>query len=228
MNSLLTEAAAIEHELIALRRDIHRHPELGRTEHVTSARILAELDALGIETRRAADTGVMGILKGAHPGKCVALRADIDALPIQEASCVPFASEIPGIMHACGHDMHTAALLGAARLLVSHQSELHGSVKFLFQPDEEGDGGAQRMVDDGCMENVDAIFGMHVCPELPAGTIAIHPGKAYAASNPFDLIIRGKSSHGAEPYLGVDAIAAASAIVGALQTIVSRNVSPLD
>ena len=228
MPNFLAEAAALENELIALRRELHRRPELGRAEHATSARIQSELHSLGIEARVLAGTGVMGVLRGPQPGKCVALRADMDALPLQEDSGLPFSSEVPGVAHACGHDMHTAALLGAARLLSMHRNELNGDVVFLFQPDEEGDGGAQRMIDEGCMEGVDAVFGAHVDPQLPAGTVAVHPGNAYAASNPFDIIVRGSSAHGAEPHRGCDAIVAASAMVGMLQTLVGRAVSPLD
>ena len=228
MTDLLNEAAAIEPRLIALRRDLHRHPELGRHEFQTAQRVENELRALGLKTRRIADTGVIGLLRGESDGPCIALRADMDALPIQERCGLDYASECPGVMHACGHDMHTAALIGAAGLLVRHRAELHGSVRFLFQPDEEGDGGAQRMVDEGCMEGVTAVFGAHVAPELPVGKVAVHAGSAYAASNPFDIIIRGQSAHGAEPHLGADAIVAASAMVSALQTLVSRAVSPLD
>lgn len=228
MIDLMQEASAIESRLIALRRDLHRHPELGRCEVRTSRMVEDSMRALGLETQRIADTGIVALLRGETPGPCVALRADMDALPIQEDCDAPYASEVPGVMHACGHDMHTAALIGAAELLSNHREALRGSVKFLFQPDEEGDGGAQRMIDDGCMDEVDAIFGAHVAPELPVGTVAIHSGSAYAASNPFDIIVRGRSAHGAEPHLGADAIAAASAMVGAIQTIVSRRVSPLD
>lgn len=228
MFNLLNEAAAIEADLIALRRLIHRRPELGRTESETTRLIESELDKLGIPHRRTADTGVVAELTGALPGPAVALRADMDALPVQEKTDLPYASEIPGVMHACGHDFHTAALLGAARLLSAHRDRLHGSVRFLFQPDEEGDGGAQRMIDDGCMKGVKAVFGAHVTPELPAGKVSVRYGKAYAASNPFDIVVRGSSCHGAEPHLGTDAIVAASAIVSALQTLVSREVSPLD
>jgi len=228
MPDFLAEAAAIEADMIALRRGFHQRPELGRAEHATSARIAEELSRLGIEVRKAAGTGVVGIFRGARPGRCVALRADMDALPVEEATGLPFSSENPGVMHACGHDMHAAALLGAARLLADRRAALCGSVRFFFQPDEEGDGGAQRMIDDGCMEGVDAVFGAHVSPELPVGMVAVRPGKAYAASNPFDLTVRGRSAHGAEPHLGADAIVAASAMVGALQTLVSRTVSPLE
>lgn len=228
MMSLWEEAAFLQPRMVALRRDIHRHPELGRAEKMTATTVETELRALGIQTRRVAQTGVMGILKGAQPGGCVALRADMDALPIQEQTGLPFASEAPGVMHACGHDLHTAALLGAAALLAHRRNDLSGEVRFLFQPDEEGDGGAQRMMDEGCMESVDAIFGAHVAPELPAGTVAVRPGKAYAASNPFDILVRGRGSHGAEPHLGRDAIVAASAIVGQIQTLISRELDPLD
>lgn len=228
MIDFLAEASAIESDLIALRREIHRRPELGRHEEITSRLVERELTKLGIPSRRVADTGVVGELTGALPGPIIALRADMDALPIQEQSGLSCASEVPGAMHACGHDLHTAALLGAARILAAHQSELCGSVRFLFQPDEEGDGGATRMIDEGCMDGVSAVFGAHVAPEYPCGTVGVRFGKAYAASNPFDITLRGRSSHGAEPHLGADAIVAASALVGAIQTLVSREVSPLD
>lgn len=228
MIDFLAEASAIEAELIAIRREIHRHPELGRSEFITAKLIERELSKLNIPFRRAADTGIIGELTGALPGPTVALRADMDALPILEQSGVSFSSEVSDVMHACGHDLHTASLLGAARLLSAHRSELRGSVRFFFQPDEEGDGGAKRMIDDGCMDGVSAVFGAHVAPELPCGTVGIRFGKAYAASNPFDITLHGKSSHGAEPHLGSDVIVAAGALVGAIQTLVSRQVSPLD
>ena len=228
MIDFLAEAAAIECDLIALRREIHRYPELGRHEENTARLVERELTALGIPCHRTADTGIVGELTGSLPGPFVALRADMDALPIQEQSGLECSSAVAGVMHACGHDLHTAALLGAARLLSAHRNALRGSVRFLFQPDEEGDGGAKRMIEDGCMESVSAIFGAHVAPEYPCGTVGVRFGKAYAASNPFDIILRGKSSHGAEPHLGTDAIIAASALVHAIQTLVSREVSPLD
>ena len=228
MFPLLDEAARLQPELIALRRDLHRHPELGRAETRTAQRVEAELHAAGVSPLRVADTGVVGTLQGALPGRCVALRADMDALPVQEDTGLPFSSENAGVMHACGHDLHTAALIGAARILAAHRDQLRGSVKFFFQPDEEGNGGAQRMINDGCMEQVDAVFGAHVAPELPAGTVAVCPGAAYAASNPFDIVVRGRGAHGAEPNLGADAIAAGSAIVTAIQSLVSREISPLD
>lgn len=228
MSRLLNESACIQDELIQIRRSLHRHPETGRNELLTRDLIEKRLRGVGIQTRRIAGTGLVGTLIGALPGRCIALRADMDALPVQERTDLPYASEVPGVMHACGHDMHVAALLGAAKLLASHKDELRGSVRFFFQPDEEGDGGAQRMIDEGCMVGVDAVFGAHVAPELPAGTVSVRYGKAYAASNPFDIIIRGRSAHGAEPHLGADAIVAASTVVTALQTLVSRTIPPLE
>lgn len=228
MIDFLAEASAIEADLIALRREIHRHPELGRQEKLTTQLVERELNTIGISTRRVADTGVEGTLTGALPGPMVALRADMDALPVQEQTGLSCASETPGVMHACGHDLHTAALLGAARLLSAHRDRLCGCVRFLFQPDEEGDGGAARMISDGCMDGVCAVFGAHVAPEYPCGTVGVRFGKAYAASNPFDITLRGRSSHGAEPHLGADVIVAAGALIGAIQTLVSREVSPLD
>ena len=228
MIDFLSEAAGIEAELIALRREIHRQPELGRCEKKTAQLIERELSALGIPCRHTAETGMIGELTGSLPGPIVALRADMDALPIQEQSEADYASVIPGMMHACGHDLHTAALLGAAKLLSAHKANLRGSVRFLFQPDEEGDGGAKRMIEDGCMEGVSAVFGAHVAPEIPCGKAGVRFGKAYAASNPFDIVLRGKSSHGAEPHLGTDVIIASSALVSAIQTLISRETSPLD
>jgi len=228
MADLLAEAKALEGELIALRRDLHSRPELSGREYATSARVLEELRKLGIDAKQTADTGVVGVLCGAYPGKCVALRADLDALPIHEETNLEFKSGNPGVMHACGHDMHAAALIGAAKLLAARRNELRGSVKFFFQPDEEENGGARRMIDEGCMENVNAVFAAHADPELPAGMVGIRSGAAYASSNPFDITVRGKSCHGAQPHLGCDAIVAASAMVGALQTVVSRRLSPMD
>ncbi|MBR5389786.1 MAG: amidohydrolase, partial [Clostridia bacterium] len=169
--TILAEAKALAGYMTALRRDMHAHPELGGTETRTQALILRELTAMGIEAAPCADTGVLGLLRGGQAGKTIGLRADIDALPIQEETGLPFASQTPGVMHACGHDTHAAALLGAAKLLAAHRASIAGNVKFFFQPDEEGDGGAQRMVDAGCLENprVDAVFGGHSSTAAPAG-----------------------------------------------------------
>lgn len=228
MIHFLSEAAAMQSHLIELRRELHRHPELGRNEKLTQRLLERELCALSIPFRRCAETGIVAELTGALPGKTVALRADMDALPILEQTGLPYASENSGVMHACGHDIHVAALLGAARLLAAHRSQLRGAIRFLFQPDEEGDGGAKRMIEEGCMDNVSAVFGAHVAPEYPVGTIGVRFGKAYAASNPFDITLRGKSSHGAEPHLGTDTIAAVGSLICAIQTLTSREVSPLD
>ena len=215
-SELIHEAENIADELAALRRAFHMDPELGNREYHTAARIEAALNGWGIPTRRLLDTAVVGVLKCALPGPCVALRADMDALPLTETTGAGFASRNPGVMHACGHDVHMTAALGAARLLASHREALPGSVVFLFQPDEEGRGGAQRMIDAGALEGVDAVFGAHVSPDLPAGHVGVRYGKFYAASNPFKIVVHGVSAHGAEREKGVDALGAAAALVNRL------------
>ena len=214
---------------IALRREIHRHPELGFEEHQTSALVERQLDELGIEHRRVAGTGVVGVVRGALPGRTAALRADMDALPIDEDSGEACASEVPGKMHACGHDAHTAMLLGAARELSRRRATLHGNVVLLFQPAEEGPGGAEPMLAAGVLDNpkVDAIAMLHVDPRLPTGTIGITPGPVNAAADELYLTIRGKGGHGGYPHKAVDAIPAAAATVLALQNIASRETDPL-
>ena len=206
-------------EILRLREAFHRHPELGNREERTAAQIEAALQSWGIETCRPFGTAVVGTLKGARSGKAVALRADMDALPVQETTGCPFASETAGQMHACGHDVHMAAALGAAKLLARERESLCGTVKFFFQPDEEGSGGAQRMIAAGCMEGVDAVFGAHVAPDLPEGVIGIRFGKFYAASDVFDLRVIGKSAHGAAPEQGIDALAAAAELVCRLKAL---------
>lgn len=214
---------------ISLRHDFHRWPELGNEEYKTAERIRAELDSMGIETERMLQTGILGKINNLPGKKTVALRADIDALPIQEAVKLPFSSERKGIMHACGHDVHTAVLLGTARVLNEIKNEINGNVKLIFQPAEETTGGAKRMMRKGCLEpKTDYILGLHVKPDLPAGTIGIKYGKVHAASDSFRIEIKGKTSHGAYPEMGVDSIAAAAQIITGLQSIVSRNVSPLN
>lgn len=227
---LKKDALALAPAWQALFRAIHQHPELGREEHRTAALIRRRLDELGIPYTPIADTGTMALIRGAYPGKTLAFRADIDALPIQEATNLLYASQIPNVMHACGHDLHTAALLGAAELLLKHRGRLHGTVKLFFQPDEEGDGGASRMIAADCMENphVDAVLCCHVDSSIPTGTFATRSGPACAASNPFSVTLRGRGSHGAKPHLGTDVIAAGAQIITALQTISSRRVSPTD
>ena len=219
MTDYLKEARKLAPELTALRKALHRHPELGNHEFETAKQIEAWLLACGIPANRLLDTAVVGTLTGTKEGNTVAIRADMDALPLQEATGVEESSEVPGVMHACGHDVHMAAALGAAKLLAAHRTELPGKVVFLFQPDEEGNGGAQRMIDAGALEGVDAVFGCHVSPELPAGCVGIRYGKFYAASDTFRVTLTGKSAHGAQREKGIDALAAAAEMVSALVSL---------
>lgn len=219
MTDYLAEARRIAPELIELRHAFHRRPELGNREYETAERIEAFLRGCGIPSKRLLDTAVVGTLAGARDGKTAALRADMDALPIWEETGADFASETPDVMHACGHDVHMAAVLGAAKLLAAHCEELRGSVVFLFQPDEEGNGGAQRMIDAGALHGADAVFGCHVSPELPAGHVGVRYGKFYAASDTFHITLTGKSAHGAQREKGVDALAAAAETVSALLSL---------
>lgn len=228
-SDFLSRARAAAPELEQLRHEIHRHPEPGNGEVRTAALVESTLRSLGVEVYRPFGTAVVGVLRGGLPGRCAALRADMDALPVREATGADFASLTEGWMHACGHDFHAAAALGAARLLCERRESLRGTVKFFFQPDEEGDGGALRMIEAGCLESpgVDAVFGAHVSPDLPAGCVGVRYGKFYAASNPFRAVIRGRSAHGAEPERGIDALyAAASAVRGAralAETLSGKN-----
>lgn len=214
---------------ISLRQDFHRWPELGNEEYRTAERIQWELSQLDIDFERMLSTGIVGCINKNRGKKTVALRADMDALPIQETVALPFASERKGIMHACGHDVHTAILLGTAMVLSKIKNEIKGCVKFIFQPAEETTGGAKRMIRRGCLEpRTDYILGLHVKPDLPAGTIGIKYGKVHASSDMFQVTIKGKNSHGAYPEMGIDAIAAASQIVTGIQSIIARNISPLN
>ena len=220
---------SVRERVVELRRTIHRHPELGFEEQQTQALVESELDALGIEHRRVAKTGVVGIVRGVKPGRVAALRADMDALPITEKSGEPFSSEVPGKMHACGHDAHTAMLLGAARVLQGMRDELHGSVVLLFQPAEEGPGGAEPMIAEGALDNpkVDAAAMLHVDHRLHAGSIGVTPGPVNASADEFHITVQGRGGHGAYPHTAADAIPAACAMVTALQTIASRETDPL-
>jgi len=228
-NPLLQEVKAIAPWLEDIFQRLHRCPELGRQEYKTQALILEELKKLGIEAEPIADTGVMGLIRGGKPGKTVAFRADMDALPVQEETDLPYRSQNPGVMHACGHDAHTTILLGAAKLLSDRKERLQGNVKLFFQPNEEGDGGAKRMIAAGCMENphVDGVFFGH-SGTLPVGTVSVKTGSVSAASNSFTVTFRGKGAHGAQPHNGTDVIVAASQVVVALQTICSRRTNPTD
>ncbi len=214
---------------IALRREIHRHPELGFEEERTAALVERELAALGIERRRVAGTGVIGVLRGELPGNVVGLRADMDALPLTERSGESFSSEVPGKMHACGHDAHTAMLLGAARVLAHERKSFAGTAVLLFQPAEEGPGGALPMIEAGALDDppVDAIAMLHVDPRLETGTIGFIGGTCNAAADEFRITIQGRGGHGAAPHLSVDAIPCAAATVLALQNIAARETDPL-
>lgn len=220
--------------VISLRRDIHSHPELSQHEERTSDIAANVLESLGLEVQRNINGfGVVGLLRGKNAGaKTVALRADMDALPLKEATGLQYASVNDGVMHACGHDSHTAILLGAAMVLSGMKNELNGNVKFMFQPAEELNpiGGAPGMISAGVLENpnVNAIFALHVWPTYETGKIAMRPGAQMAASDRIYITVHGKTAHGSRPDQGVDAVVIASHIVTGLQTIVSRSVSPLD
>jgi N-acetylcysteine deacetylase len=219
---------ALEEELIGIRRHLHRHPELSNEEYGTTEYIISLLERAGVRiVEYGLSTGVIAEIGGKKPGSVIALRADIDALPIQEESGVSFASLYPGKMHACGHDFHTAALIGAAYQLKQREQQLQGTVRLLFQPAEEKAQGAQRIIASGALEDVRAMIGLHNKPDLPVGTIGIKGGPLMAAADGFVIEVQGGSSHAAVPEAGIDPIVAASHIVTASQSIVSRNVSPL-
>lgn len=217
-------------QLVEIRRDFHSHPELSGREYETMERICSWLDKWDIPyVKGVADTGVVATLKGGKPGPCVGVRADIDALPIQEENThLSYCSKNPNVMHACGHDVHTTIALGTAKKLREMLPQLAGTVKFFFQPNEEDTGGAERMIQAGCLEqpHVDCIVGLHVEPSYPAGVVGIRYGKMYAASDMLKLKVYGSSSHGARPHQGVDAIIVTASILTTLQTVVSRNTSP--
>lgn len=236
-----TKADALKDQVTAWRRDFHEHPELGNHEVRTSAIVAKHLQSLGIQVQTGiATTGVVGILKGGKPGPVVALRADMDGLPVIERTPVPFASKEKttyngqqvGVMHACGHDSHMAILMGVAQVLSSMKSELHGTVKFIFQPAEEGvepgqKGGAEQMVKEGVLENpkVDVIFGLHINSQTEVGKITYRPGGTMAGVNDMQIIVKGRSAHGAAPWSSVDPIVVSAEIINNLQTIVSRNIN---
>ncbi len=237
-----TMSERIEHKVIEWRRDFHQNPELSNREFETAKKIASHLKNLGLEvTENIAKTGVIGILKGAKKGKTVALRADIDALPVTERTDVPFKSTVKttfldtevGVSHACGHDTHTAILMGVAEILSKHKDKVSGTVKFIFQPAEEGpppgeEGGAKLMIKEGVLKNpdVDAIFGLHINSSTPVGMIRYKPGGTMAAVERFVINVQGKQTHGSAPWTGVDPILISAKIIDGLQTIISRE-SPL-
>jgi amidohydrolase len=236
---LSAAADKIESKCIQWRRGLHEHPELGNREFNTGKLIAAHLKSLGIEVKEGvAKTGVVGILRGAKPGPCIGLRADMDALPIVEKVNTPYASKVKstyngqevGVMHACGHDTHVAMLMSVAEILAGMKSDLKGTVKFIFQPAEEGppegeEGGAPLMVKEGVMDDpkVDVIFGLHIESNIEVGQIQYKPGAFMASSDWFHIVVKGKGSHGSQPWLGVDPIAVSAQIIEGLQTIVSRQ-----
>ncbi|NLN70242.1 MAG: amidohydrolase [Chloroflexi bacterium] len=229
--TLLERAFALRDETIARRRDFHQHPELAFNEVRTAQIVADELRNLGLEvTTGIAETGVIGLLHGAAKTPVLGLRFDMDALPIQEETGASYASLVPGKMHACGHDCHTAVGLSVAKLLAEKKDELQGTIKFIFQPAEEMDGGAARMIAEGALENpsLDYILGLHVWNELQLGWYGLTPGPTMAASEIFNVKLSGKGGHGAQPHVTRDPILAAAHIITALQSIVSRNINPLD
>jgi amidohydrolase len=228
----MTIASIPPADLAATRRRLHLHPELSMVEHDTAAYVAAELGALSLDELRTAigQTGVLGTLRGGRPGPVTLLRADMDALPIVELNDVPYRSRNPGVMHACGHDGHTAILLAAAKSLAARRAEVPGTLVFCFQPGEEGHAGAKKMIDDGALEHphVDRTFALHLYSGLEVGKIGVRDGAFFASADEFELTIRGQGGHGAMPQLAVDPIAAGAYVITALQTIVSREVAPKD
>ena len=241
---LKKDIANVEEKVIEWRRDFHEHPELSNREFETAEKIAKHLKNLGLKVEtEVAKTGVVALLKGDHPGKVVALRADIDALPVTERNELPFKSEVTteflgsqtGVMHACGHDTHTAILMGAAEVLAKHKDKIHGTIKFIFQPAEEGpppgeEGGAKLMIKEGVLKSpdVDAIFGLHINSETPVGTIRYKPEGTMAAVERFVITVKGKQTHGSQPWSGTDPILISAKIIDGLQTIISRDSKLID
>ena len=227
---MLNAAKAMAGQLTAWRRDFHMHPELGFEEHRTAGIVAAHLRALGYAVEEGVGgTGVVGVLNPGKPGRIVALRADMDALPIQDAKTCDYASTVPGKMHACGHDGHTAILMGVATLLAARRDEIPGQVKLLFQPAEEGPGGALPMINQGALTNPapEACFALHLWSDIPVGRAALRPGPHMAASDTIHMTIKGVGGHGAYPEVSIDAIAIAGQVIVGMQNIVSRECPPL-
>jgi amidohydrolase len=223
--------ADVAAEVVATRRDLHEHPELGFEEERTAAMVADRLRALGLDVHTGiGKTGVVGVLRGARSGKTIMLRADMDALPIDEENDVPYRSHTAVHMHACGHDGHVAMLLGAARIVMSRRDDVAGTVCFLFQPAEEGKGGAKAMVADGVLERfgIERAYGLHLASTHPAGQVGFREGAFYASSDSIEITVEGKGGHGASPHQTVDPVYVASQFVVALQQIVSRNIDPIE
>lgn len=228
---ILNRIAEFHPEMTAWRQDLHAHPELSMQEVRTSALVQEKLRAFGVDEiiTGMATHGVVGVIRNGSSGRAIGLRADMDALPIQEATGAPYASRTPGAMHACGHDGHTAMLLGAAKYLAETRN-FDGTVYLIFQPAEEFGAGADKMVKDGLFDRcpMEMVFGLHNRPQTPTGTFLWRPGPIMAAVAFFDIVVTGKGSHGASPHQGVDSVLVAAQIVNALQTIVSRNIEPIE
>ncbi len=229
-------AESLQPKLVEIRRDLHQHPELSNREFRTAGKVADHLKSLGLSVQTGiAHTGVVALLQGTCPGPTVAVRADMDALPIQELNEVPYRSKNDGVKHACGHDVHTTIGLGVAETLSSLKNEIHGNVKFIFQPAEEGApagemGGAHLMLQEGVLESpsVEAIFGLHVMPMIEAGKLGYHAGAVWASNDTLEMVIHGRKTHGAYPHTGVDAILVSSHVLMALQTLVNRSVDVRD
>lgn len=221
--------SAYQEEVVQLRRHFHKYPELGFAEHKTASFIEAYLHELGIETTRMATTGVVGLIRGEHPGKTLLLRADMDALPVQEENNVDYKSDHEGVMHACGHDGHMAALLVAAKILVRHKEQLHGNIKLVFQPNEEDDG-ASYMIREGVLKNpdVDASFAIHLWSPIPSGYIGLQSGPVMAEMYNFRIHLKGKGGHTSAPQAGIDPIICAANIIQTVQIIQTREINPMD
>jgi amidohydrolase len=221
--------AELTPSLLEMRRDFHRHPELGFQEFRTSAKLAEFLRGLGLEvTTGVAQTGLVARLKGAKPGKTVLVRADIDALPIHEETGAEYASQTPGVMHACGHDGHASVAAHVAAAFARMRDQLEGEVRFAFQPAEEIVSGARPMIEAGVLEGVDAVVGLHLNSQLPAGKVGVRSGPSMAAADAFTLTVRGKGTHAAMPHMGVDTVVIAAHVILALQTLVSRETDPVN
>ncbi len=230
-SSIQAKIAEMKDWLVEIRRTLHMNPELGFEEVETSRLVAGWLEKLGLQvTKGMAKTGVIGLLQGEKGGKTVAIRADMDALPLEEANQVPYRSRVKGKMHACGHDGHVAILLGVARLFSSIREQMKGNIKWIFQPAEEGGGGGRVLVEEGVLENprVDAIFGAHLFPDLQIGKIGIHEKEGLAATDRVTIKLIGRGGHGAYPHLGRDPILAAGHLITQINSIVSRNIAPMD
>lgn len=228
--NFLASAHALRDELVARRRDLHMYPELAYEEHRTAEIVADELTRLGLDVQTGlAETGVVAVLAGAHDGPTVLYRADMDALPIEEANDVPYKSRVPGIMHACGHDGHVAIALGVAKLIAQHRDQLHGRVKFVFQPGEEGAGGALAMIRAGILDDPtpDVALGVHLWNVLPFGKIGVASGPTMSGSSIFNIMVRGKGGHAAMPHTTIDPVACTGQLITALHTIVGRKMNAM-